>query len=136
LLKMRAILFVFFLLILPVSSSQSDEDVPSKTRALETALSRIQGEFTDIPPEEINKASHWIEDAKSSSSSGDSDRTNLILQKVSCQIEFLNALAEESKNKKEIEEMEKFLQKIRNQTGEIKTTDAQVVEEINKLEQK
>jgi hypothetical protein len=51
-------------------------------------------------------------------------------------MEFLNALAKELKSKKEVDEMKEFLQKIRNQTEEIKTTDAQVIEEANKLEQK
>lgn len=133
---MRAILFAVLLLMFVVSPSPSDEDVPGKIRALETELSRIQGESADIPAEEINKASHWIEDAKSSFSSGDSERSNLILQKASYQIEFLNALAKEFKSKKEIDEMKEFLQKIRNQIEEIKATDAQIIEEINKLEQK
>ena len=136
LLEMRAILFAFLLLMLTVSSSISDEDVPGKIRALETELSRIQGESADIPAEEINRASHWIDDAKSSFSSGDSERANLILQKASYEIEFLNALAKEFKSKKEIDEMKEFLQKIRNQTEEIKTTDGQIIEEINNLEQK
>lgn len=133
---MRAILFAFLLLMLVVSPSLSDEDVPAKIRALETELSRIRGESTDIPAEEIDKASHWIEDAKSSLSSGDSERTNIILKKASYQIEFLNALAKEFKSKREIDEMKESLQKIRNQTEEIKATDVQVIEEINKLEQK
>lgn len=133
---MRAILFVFLLFMLAVSSSLSDEDVPGKIRVLETELSLIRGESADIPAEEINKASNWIEDAKSSFSSGGSELANLILQKASYQIEFLNALAKEFKSKKEINEMKGFLQKIRDQTEEIKTTDAQVIEEINKLERK
>jgi chromosome segregation ATPase len=133
---MRAILFAFLLLMLVISPSLSDEDVPAKIRALETELSHIRGESTDIPAEEINKASHWIEDAKGSLSSGDSERTNIILQKASYQIELLNALAKEIKSKREIDEMKESLQKIRNQTEEIKATDVQVIEEINKLEQK
>jgi hypothetical protein len=136
LLKMRAILFAFLLVMPVVSSSLSDDDVPGKIGALETELSRIQGESRDIPAEEINKASQWIENAKSSFSSGSSERASLILQEASYQIEFLNALAKELKSKKEVDEMKEFLQKIRNQTEEIKTTDAQVIEEINKLEQK
>jgi hypothetical protein len=41
LLKMRAILFAFLLVMPVVSSSLSDDDVPSKIGALKTELSRI-----------------------------------------------------------------------------------------------
>lgn len=54
---MRAVLFAFLLVMPVVSSSLSDDDVPGKIGALETELSRIQGESPDIPAEEINKAS-------------------------------------------------------------------------------
>lgn len=83
-----------------VPSSLSDEDIRGKIRALETELSRIQRESTNIPTEEINKASQWIDDAKLSFSSGNSERVNLILQKAYYQIEFLNAIDKELKRKK------------------------------------
>ena len=133
---MRAILFGFLFLMVAVPSSFSDGDTPGKIRALQTELSRIQGESADIPSVEVNKASHWIEEAEISFSSGSSERADLILQKASYQIEFLHALADELKSRKEIDEMKEFLEKIRNQTEDVKTTDAQVIEEINKLERK
>ncbi len=133
---MRVFLFGFLLFMVAVPFSFSDEGIPVKIRALQTELSRIQGESADIPSEEVNKASHWIEEAEASFHSGSPERANLVLQKASYQIEFLNALAAELKSRKEIDEMKEFLQKIRNQTEDIKATDAQVIEEINKLERK
>src|ERR1700740_2242815 len=100
---MKTFILTVLILMFAVSSSLSDEnngDVPSKIKALETELSRIQGESTDIPAEELSKASRWIEDSKGSLNSGNPERTRVILEKASYQIEFLNALVDESKAKK------------------------------------
>jgi hypothetical protein len=48
----------------------------------------------------------------------------------------LNALLEESRSKKKVDEIEELIQKIRSQTEEIKTTNLKVKEEIDSLEQK
>lgn len=136
---MRTVILTLLLLIFAVSSSLSNEDngdVPNKIKALETELSRIQGESTDVPAEELSKASRWIEDSKKSLKSGNPERTRVILERASYQIEFLNALVDESKAKKEIDDIKELLQKIRTQTEEIKATNARVTEEINRLEQK
>jgi hypothetical protein len=109
---MRVVLFVFLSIMIVISSSLSDEDIPGKIRALETELSPIQRESNDIPTEEIKKASQWINDANLSFSSGKSERASLILQKASYQIAFLNAIDNELKRKKEFDEMSEFLQKI------------------------
>lgn len=109
---MRAVLFVFLSIMIVISSSLSDEDIPGKIRALETELSPIQRESNDITTEEIKKASQWINDANLSFSSGKSERASLILQKASYQIAFLNAIDNELRRKKEFDEMSEFLQKI------------------------
>jgi peptidoglycan hydrolase CwlO-like protein len=136
---MRTVILALLFLIFAVSfslSNEDNEDVPSKIKALETELSRIQGEPTDLPAEELSKASQWIEDSKRSLNSGNPERTRAILEKASYQIEFLEVLADESKAKKEIDGIKELLQKIRTQTEEIKATNARVTEEINRLEQK
>jgi chromosome segregation ATPase len=136
---MRTVILALLFLIFAVSfslSNEDSEDVPSKIKALETELSRIQGEATDLPAEELSKASQWIEDSKRSLNSGNPERTRVILEKASYQIEFLEVLVDESKAKKEIDGIKELLQKIRTQTEEIKATNARVTEEINRLEQK
>ncbi|HXG30518.1 MAG TPA: hypothetical protein VNK81_02635, partial [Thermodesulfobacteriota bacterium] len=61
---------------------------------------------------------------------------DLLLKKASYQIGFLEALLEESKAKKKVDDMRELLQRIKTQIEEIQTTNARVKEEISKLEQK
>ena len=136
---MKNIIFIILLLLLIGSSrvNADDQNVPNKIEALENQLLAIKNESADIPKEELDKASEWIEDAKKSLSEESKDSTeSLILKKASYQIEFLNALVEESRTKEKADEMEELLQKIRRQTEEINNTNAQVTQEINQLEQK
>lgn len=136
---MKNIIFIILLLVLigPSLVNADDQNVPNQIEALENKLLAIKNESADISNEELDKASQWTEDAKKSLIEESRDSTeSLILKKASYQIEFLNALVEESRSKKKADEMEEQLQQIRSQTEEINNTNAQVTQEINQLEQK
>lgn len=112
------------------------QNIPNQLELLENKLLSIRNESADIPIEELDKASQWIEDAKKSLNEERRDSTeSLILKKVSYQIEYLNTLIGEWRSKKKADEMEEFIKKIRIQTEEIKGTNAKVIKEIGKLEQ-
>jgi hypothetical protein len=135
---MRNAIFVLLLLIFIISSSAGNggnENTLSQIKELESKFLRIKEAPADIPAEEINKASKWVEDAKKSLGQEGKD-PSLILKKVSYQIELLNALIEESRTKKRVNEMKELLQSIRSQTEQIKVINEEVVQEINRLEQK
>lgn len=136
---MKNIIFIILLLVLigPSLVNADDQNVPNQIEVLENKLLAIKNESADISNEELDKASQWTEDAKKSLIEESRDSTeSLILKKASYQIEFLNALVEESRSKKKADEMEEQLQQIRSQTEEINNTNAQVTQEINQLEQK
>lgn len=137
--EMKNIIFIILLLVLigPSLVNADDQNVPNQIEVLENKLLAIKNESADISNEELDKASQWTEDAKKSLIEESRDSTeSLILKKASYQIEFLNALVEESRSKKKADEMEEQLQQIRSQTEEINNTNAQVTQEINQLEQK
>ncbi|HLE25402.1 MAG TPA: hypothetical protein VI935_07090 [Thermodesulfobacteriota bacterium] len=117
-------------------SKGNDEETLSKIKALEIKLSGIQSKSTVIPTEEVNKASEWIEEAKKSFNSGRPGVTQIIMEKASYQVEYLNALIEESRVKREVEEKKEFLQKIRSQTEELKAINKEVENEIKGFEDK
>jgi len=58
------------------------------------------------------------------------------MEKASYQVEYLNALIEESRVKREVEEKKEFLQKIRSQTEELKAINKEVENEIKGFEDK
>jgi len=139
-LKMKNIIFTLLILVFVSPSSgnaEDNENALTQIQALENRLLSIKNDSADIPVEELNNASQWIEDAKGSlSQEGTNPKAALVLKKASYQIEFLEALLEESKAKKKADDMRELLQKIKTQTEEIETTNAQVKEEIGNLEQK
>ena len=129
------ILFLLFSFSYSLSKGD-DEETLSKIKALEIKLSGIQSKSTEIPTEEVNKASEWIEEAKKSFNSGRPGVTQIITKKASYQVEYLNALIEESRVKEEVEEKKGFLQKIRSQTEELNAINEEVENEINEFEDK
>ena len=66
-------------------SKEDDEETLSKIKALEIELSSFESKSTEIPTEEVNKASKWIEKAKKSFNSGRPGFTQIILEKASYQ---------------------------------------------------
>ena len=130
-----AILFLLFSFSYSLSKG-GDEETLSKIKSLEMELSSIQSKSTEIPTEEVNKASEWIEEAKKSFNSGRPGVTHIIMKKTSYQVEYLNALIEESRVKEEVEEKKGFLQKIRSQTEELNAINEEVENEINGFEDK
>jgi hypothetical protein len=136
---MRNLTFILFILLFTAAPSQSEEDTERALReinSLEVELVSIKRESADIPEEELDKASKWTQDAKRQFNSGNADQGRITLEKASFQIEFLRTLIEESKSKKEIDELNEILGGIRNQIEEIKKVNAEVSQEINRLEQK
>lgn len=134
---MRTIIVTVLFLLLSFSyslSKEDDEETLSKIKALEIELSSFESKSTEIPTEEVNKASKWIEEAKKSFNSGRPGFTQIILKKASYQVDYLNALIEESRVKKGVEEKKEFLKKIRSQTEELKAINAEVEAEINEFE--
>ncbi|HWP93976.1 MAG TPA: hypothetical protein VNN20_17465 [Thermodesulfobacteriota bacterium] len=140
---MKNLIFIFpvlFLMVLAFSSPAQEDDYDSalaRLEELENRLINIKNDGADIPDEELDKASEWIETARGAlSQDGLDPMSSLMMEKASCQVDYLNALLEESKSKKKVDEIEELIQKIRSQTEEIKTTNLKVKEEINNLEQK
>lgn len=140
-LKMKGFIFTFLVLVFVGAYSgnaKDDKNAITQIQVLEGRLLGIKNESAYIPVEELEKASRWIEDAKGTLDEGEPTNPNadLLLKKASYQIEFLEALLEESKAKKKVDDMRELLQRIKTQIEEIQTTNARVKEEISKLEQK
>jgi hypothetical protein len=136
--KNTFIIFTLLLLIsaTPSPSSEGNKDILSKADALQTELSILKRESADIPPEETEKASIWVEDLRQQVGSGKGESARITLQKASFQIKLLKALADEARVKGEKEKLSNFLDEIRNQTEEIKRVNSEVIGEINALGQK
>jgi hypothetical protein len=135
---MTIIASILFLLF-PFSYSlprEEEGEILDNIKNLETRLSSIESRSSGIPTEELNKASQLVREAKISLDFYDTGFTRILVEKASYQVEFLDSLIDESMIKKEFDEKKEFLQKMKKQTEELKTINAQVVEEINKLEPK
>ena len=140
---MKNLIFIFpvlFLMVLAFSSLAQEDDYDSalaRLEELENRLINIKNDTADIPAEELDRASEWIEMARGAlSQDGLDPMSSLMMEKASYQVDYLNALLEESKSKKKVGEIEELIQKIRSQTEEIKTTNLKVKEEIDNLGQK
>ena len=131
---------VLFLMVLAISSLAQENDYDSalaRLEELENRLINIKNDGDAIPAEELDKASEWIEAARGAlSQDGLDPMSSLMMEKASYQVDYLNALLEESKSKKKVDEIEELIQRIRSQTEEIKTTNLKVKEEIDNLGQK
>jgi len=137
---MKNFIFPVLFILLAFSSLAQADDYDSalaRLEELENRLINIKNDGADIPAEELDKASKWIEAARGAlSQDGLDPMSSLMMEKASYQVDYLNALLEESKSKKKADEIEELIQKIRSQTEEIKTTNLKVKEEIDNLGRK
>lgn len=138
---MKNIIFSgLFLILVGFSSLVEGDDYDNalaRLEELENKLTSIKNDSSDIPAEELDKASEWIEAARwSLSQDGLGPMTSLVIEKASCQIDYLSALLEESKSREKADQIQELIHKIRIQTEEIKITNIKVKEEIGNLGQK
>jgi hypothetical protein len=137
---MKNFIFPVLFILLAFSSLAQADDYDSalaRLEELENRLINIKNDGANIPAEELDKASKWIEAARGAlSQDGLDPMSSLMMEKASYQVDYLNALLEESKSKKKADEIEELIQKIRSQTEEIKTTNLKVKEEIDNLGRK